>query len=299
MEEAPECLCVSVVIPTLNAETMIGPLLESLKEQNLPPREILVVDSASEDRTCEIARSLGARVIQIRREDFDHGGTRDMGLRLCEGEIVLFLTQDALPCSSHYIEYLTAPFQDPRVGAVGGRQIARAQARPYEKRVREFNYPAEDRKWDRSAVPKLGVRAFLISDVCAAYRKEAYLKAGGFDAPILTNEDMLMAQKLLECGYALAYSAGAAVWHSHNYSLREEYRRNHLIGRFMKRYEKRLSCGSETGEGLRLVRYVLGKLMSEGQILEAAAFCMNCAARLSGNRMGRMAEGRRMKAHEG
>ena len=55
---------------------------------------------------------------------------------------------------------------------------------------------------------------------------EAYLAVGGFDAPIITNEDMMMAAKLLHAGYALAYTPEAAVYHSHRYTMEEEYRRN-------------------------------------------------------------------------
>lgn len=287
---------ISVVIPTLNAESQILTLLDKLDRQSVRPDEILVVDSESGDRTQElVSRCSGVRLIAIRRKEFDHGKTRDMALRQCVGDVVLFMTQDALPTDEHYIRHIVEPFGDEQVAAVGGRQIAYPDARPFEKAVRARNYPDTERVWTKADIPLLGVRAFLISDVCSAYRKEAYLAVGGFDYPILTNEDMLMAERLLHAGYKLAYSGKASVYHSHAYTLRQEYRRNYIIGRTMKRYEERFEHVGEMGTGVKLVRDVCLDLVREGRFLECIAFAGNCAARLLGNRLGRAAETREQR----
>lgn len=284
-------MSVSIIIPTLNAGGQLNRLLSALAAQSLSPEEILVVDSQSDDGTAERAAASDlVRVMSTPRASFDHGGTRDMALRKTSGDFVVFLTQDALPIGHDWLSRLLKPFEDPDVAAVGARQIAYPQARPYERLVRAHNYPAQNRVWRAEDVGRLGVRAYLISDVCAAYRREAYLAVGGFDHPIMTNEDMLIAQKLLGAGYALAYSADAAVYHSHALTWRQEFRRNWVIGRTMKRYERRFGCGSEMGEGITLVKSVLAQLARDGQIAECAGFCLNCSARLLGNRLGRLAE---------
>jgi len=60
---------VSVIIPTLNAEKFIGNLLKNLIEvQTLKPDEIIVIDSSSQDRTVEIAKSYGCKTIIIEKE---------------------------------------------------------------------------------------------------------------------------------------------------------------------------------------------------------------------------------------
>mgnify|MGYP003105624818 FL=1 len=88
----------SVIIPTLNGEKQIVSLLETLQTQSLPPSQILVVDSQSDDATVERAQSVaGVRVEMIRRQDFDHGGTRDWAIRRCDSDVVVFMTQDAMP----------------------------------------------------------------------------------------------------------------------------------------------------------------------------------------------------------
>ena len=286
---------ISLIIPTLNGADGLPALMARLKNQTMPPDEIIVVDSASTDGTAQLARELGAKVIEIERKDFDHGGTRDMALRRSQGDIVLFMTQDALPVDEHYIERLIAPLDDPRVAAVGGRQAPRIGARPFERLVREYNYPKHTRVWDASAIGEMGIRAFLISDVCSAYRRSAYLNAGGFDHPIMTNEDMLMAQKLLENGYALCYCGDAAVYHSHNLTLSQQYRRNYIVGRTMKRYEERFAYIEEMSVGGKLAKAVMLQLLREKRPLEMFAFLMDGAARLLGNRLGRMAEAKKDK----
>lgn len=285
---------ISVIIPTCEAELFIQQLLNCLHNQTILPDEIIVIDSESKDNTVKLAQNAGAKILTVQRKTFDHGGTRDQAFRHSTGDIVLFLTQDAMPADNHYIERLIAPFTNERVAAASGRQLAKPDAYAYEKLVREYRYPEASSIWDQSHVAKEGIRAFRISDVCAAYRRSAYMEAGGFTHPLMTNEDMLMAADLLAKGYCLAYCADAKVWHSHNFTLMQEYRRNRLIGRFLQRYSDRLLGVSETGEGLRLVKYVLLNLARKGQLLQCMRFCMNCAARLAGNKRGRSMEKKAM-----
>ena len=286
---------ISVIIPTLNGVGYMEKLIGALKGQSIKPDEIIVVDSASGDGTAELAEKLGARVIGIERSEFDHGGTRDMALRESCGDIVLFMTQDALPVDETYIERLIAPFDDARIAAVGGRQKPYPDARPFERAIREHNYPTDERTWGAQDIAALGVRTFLISDCCAAYRREAYLAVGGFDHPILTNEDMLIAERLLHAGWRLAYQGSAAVYHSHRMTLAQDFRRNLIVGVTMKRYEDRFEHVSETGTGASLAKAVLKRLIKEKEYAECFFFCMSCAARLAGNRVGRWLEGRNAK----
>lgn len=295
-------MSVSVIIPTLEAAGQIGPLLDALRRQTVRPDEVLVVDSCSRDGTAELARAHGARVMSIPRDRFDHGGTRDAALRQTAGGFVLFLTQDALPADERYIEHLLKPFADERVAAVSGRQLPRPDARPYVQAVQQYRYPPQSRAWGPEERDALGIRAYHLSDVCSAYRRSAYEAVGGFPHPLPTNEDMLIAAALLDAGYRLAYRADAAVVHSHNLTLRQEYRRNVLIGRFLREYGERLGNPRETGEGLRMVRQVLSQLLRSGHPLECPAFAADCAARLLGSRAGRRmgaAQGRIRHATDG
>ena len=278
----------SVVIPTLNAGVDLPRLLEVLEAQTVLPDEIIVVDSASEDRTPEIAAANPlVKLVSIERADFNHGMTRDMAFRLSQGDYVCFLTQDALPASTTYLECLINPMlKDERIALVSGRQLPKADARRFEQLVREFNYPVKSAVRSLDDLPSLGIKTFFASDVCSAYRRTAYLECGGF--PMLeTNEDMLMAARFIGRGYLVAYEASAQVYHSHNLTLREQFRRNRLVGRFLELNNDDLLGASEIGEGMKMVKAVTTQLVREGALLELWAFFLDCAARLFGNQAGR------------
>ena len=235
------------------------------------------------------------RLLPIPRDSFDHGGTRDFALRQCVGDYVVFFTQDAVPTDQHCIEKLLSAFSSPDIAAVFGRQIACPDAPEYERLTRQFNYPDQPRTWREADIPRYGVKSYFFSNVCAAYRREAYLAVGGFDAPILCNEDMMMAAKLLHAGYALAYAPEAAVYHSHHYTLREELQRNLRIGKVMEQYRDRLTGVSADSEGWRMLRFVGGGLAREGQFGKLPGFGVRAVVRLAGNRIGKR-KGRRSKA---
>lgn len=280
---------ISVIIPTLNAESEIGPLLDALLSQGRKPDEILVVDSASDDGTQDIVRGYtdeGVRLRVIRREDFDHGGTRHGALLETSGDFVLFLTQDAVPADNAYIDNLLKPFEDPEVAMASGRQLPKPGARRYVQLVQEFNYPPEPNVRSAEDIPRLGIKSFFASDACSAYRRTAYLAAGGFERPLNTNEDMLMAATLLHSGWKVAYAADACVLHSHNLSPREQYRRNREVGIFLARHRDKLGVSDEVGEGSRLVKEVASRLLVERHLKELLLFGVDCAVRLFGNRVG-------------
>ncbi len=278
----------SVIVPTLNAASEIDGLLSVVEKQSLKPREILVVDSSSDDDTAsEVAKHPSVELLAIERGDFNHGSTRDMALRRTSGDFVCFLTQDAVPASERYLERLVAPMlADDSVALVSGRQLPKADARRFEQLVRGFNYPDAPSVRGREDLPRCGIKTFFASDVCSCYRREAYLACGGFDA-VNTNEDMLMAARFVTAGCKVAYEPSAEVYHSHNLTPREQYARNRAVGRFLEEYTADLMHASEIGEGGKLVKSVSLQLLREGRLGEFFAFGVDCAARLLGNRKGR------------
>ena len=279
---------ISVIIPTLNAEHDIEGLLTVLGRQSIQPIEILVVDSASEDRTIELIRKhKGVRLLQIDRQDFNHGGTRDLALRESRGDFVCFLTQDAVPVSDDYLELLVAPMvDDSEIALVSGRQLPKVDARRFEQLVRGFNYPDSSSVRSKRDLKKYGIKTFFASDTCSAYRRTAYLECGGFEH-VNTNEDMLMAARFIASGMKVAYEPRAEVYHSHNLTPSQEFARNRAVGFFLETHADDLMHASEIGEGGRLVKAVSSQLLREGNLFEFIAFGVDCCARLLGNRAGR------------
>jgi glycosyltransferase involved in cell wall biosynthesis len=87
---------VSAVIPAFNAERTLAAVLEALTSDPERPDEIIVVDDRSTDRTAEIARAYGARVVEGARIGYA-GGARNRGWDAATGDLVVFLDADAVP----------------------------------------------------------------------------------------------------------------------------------------------------------------------------------------------------------
>ena len=272
--------------------------MEAIRAQTIQPGEIIIIDSSSDDNTLKLASQYpGVKAIRIKREDFDHGGTRDQAVQASTGDYVIFLTQDAIPADEHFIEHLLAPFStDPAIAISSGRQIPRPDAWPFERLVRLFNYPERSNIRSSADIPKLGVKTFFISDCCCAYKKSVYTELGGFDRPIKTAEDFLFAARAINAGYKVAYAANAGVIHSHNLTLAQQYRRNWLTGYETERRKAYFSGASQEKEGLRLVKYVSLELLKHGQILAFIRFGFDCIARLLGNRNGKRAWRKKIKS---
>ena len=283
---------VTVVIPTLNAERYMTELLAAIHRQTLQPYEIIVVDSASNDRTAEICRDDGnVKLIRIKREEFNHGGTRDMALRYSNGDFVVFFSQDALPFDPESLMRLTERLGQDGIAVCTGRQIARNDAGVIEKLVRAYNYPETGNVRSKKDLPKLGIKTYFCSNSFSAYDRKIYLELGGFENNVLSNEDMLYAAKAINNGYKAAYCADAKVYHSHDYSLLEMFARHFRQGYEIERHWKQLGNISLESEGMQMFRAVGRRLLSQGRVLSFMRFGTQCTVKLLGNRIGRFKAG--------
>jgi len=279
---------VSLIIPTCNAEPYLDSLFSVLEAQTMPINEIIVIDSSSNDNTVVMAKKRkNVKTMEINRAEFNHGTTRHKAFLESIGDIVCFLTQDALPANESYIENLTKPIlEDSKIAMAGGRQVARKNARNSEKFVRLFNYPETSKIWGKEDVSELGIKAFFLSDSCSAYSRSAYMSVGGFEKNILTNEDMEIAARFLDGGYKLAYQADAEVYHSHNYTLLEQFRRNFDVGAFLSMYPEHFSKAKTKNEGMKMAKKVFGKLLRGKHFFEAVYCGADFSSRFIGNFMG-------------
>lgn len=280
-------LKISVIIPTLNAGENITSLLNKLLEQTITPDEIIVIDSSSADNTKDRCSTFSkVKFIQIKKEDFDHGQTRDKAARLAIGDYILFMTQDAIPADNYYIENLIRPLVQKNIAMSSGRQIARIDARYSEKLTRIFNYPENDFVRSKKDIPEYGIKTFFASDVCSAYRKRDYIKCGGFPYPIPVGEDMIMAAKFIYAGYSIAYVADARVIHSHNFTLKQQFKRNFDIGVYLTMYKNYFKDVSLNQEGIKMVKFVLLELMKKGKMIDIIYYICECISKLLGNKLG-------------
>lgn len=246
---------ITVVMPTYNAGNQFRECAEILAKQTANIVEVFVIDSSSTDETANIARDFGFNVEVIPKNEFGHGKTRQYALEKAQTEIVVFMTQDALLKEEDSVQRLVDfLIKDDELAAVYGRQLPYPHTGPLGRFARLYNYPDysfingfEDRK-------QKGIKTAFLSDSFAAYKKSLLLKIGGFPKHVNFGEDTYAAAKLLMAGYKTGYCAEAAVYHAHDYSLKQEYLRCKQIGEFHKEEAWLLDTfGKAEGEGLKFV----------------------------------------------
>ena len=276
---------ISVIIPTYNAARLLPAMIGCVGTQTIPC-EVIVIDSSSSDNTVEIARSSGAKTMVIAREDFDHGGTRNLGAQQAGGDILVFLTQDAVPDNEYFLENLVRPLENPDVAAAYGRQVPRVDAAPPERFSRLFNYPPVSFLKGRDDLLKLGIKTFFFTDVCSAVRRKEFHIVGGFPERIIMNEDMVLSAKLILKGYKIAYAADARVVHSHNYTMIQLFRRYFDIGVSLQENPWILELAKAGGKGAEFVREEIRYLFRERELRWLPHVFFETAAKYSGYRLG-------------
>jgi len=278
---------VSVIIPTYNAQAYLPLLFEKLNTQSIVC-ELIIIDSSSTDDTPELARRYADRLITIPKETFDHGGTRTKAAKKAKGDIVVFLTQDALPCSDTAIETLVKTLDAPDTGAVFGRQLPYEDTSLFGKHLRYFNYPEHSYKRTLSDKQHYGIKTTFFSDSFSAYKKEVLKEVGWFKDGLIVGEDMHIAAKILLAGYAIAYSSEAQVYHSHSYTLIEEFKRYFDTGVFHTKEQWILNTfGKAEGEGKRYLKSELRYLAGHHAYMQLPEFLLRNALKYLGYKLGR------------
>src|SRR6478609_838130 len=281
---------VSILVPTYNAESSLGTLLDVLSRQRLSLFEIIVVDSSSRDNTLSIAKSFGVQTRVIPKHEFDHGGTRSFMAILAKGDILVYLTQDALPLNDSSVPKLVSTMLgDERIGAAFGRQIPHRDATPFAQHLRAFNYPVVSHTRALEDCAQYGMKTFFCSNSFAAYKRKALENVGWFKAGLLMGEDMHACAKMLVNGFRIAYAADAVVYHSHNYSMHQEFKRYFDLGVFFNKEQWILErYGSATSEGLRFVRSEVAFLRNNGFTRFVPVSLLRNAAKWGGYQLGHL-----------
>lgn len=223
-------------VPTYNAGNQWQEWIAAYQQQSIKADEVIVVDSSSSDQTVNWAEEAGFSVHSISQAMFNHGGTRNQAVKFADhfADVIVFMTQDAILASPDSLANLLAPFADPVVAAVCGRQLPHKNATPLAAHARYFNYPAESKVKSKVDIPALGIKTVFMSNSFAAYRRSVFEGLGGFPDNTILAEDMHLTAKMVLAGYKIAYCAEATVFHSHNYTLRQELQRYFDTGVFQQ-----------------------------------------------------------------
>ena len=279
---------IDVIIPTYHPDEKLERCLRMLKRQTIQPQRILLINTEEKFFHSKVFSTLKqGEIVHITKPEFDHGGTRNQAARMCDGEIMILLTQDAIPADEYLIENLLKPFEDEEVCAAYGRQMADKKDNPIEAYTRIFNYPKESRIKSKKDLPELGIKTFFCSNVCAAYRKSEYDALGGFPLHTIFNEDMIYAAKVIENEQKVYYNAKARVIHSHNYNFAQQFHRNFDMAVSQAQHPEIFRKVSSEKEGMKLIKNTVAFLIKQRRPWLVFKLFTDCVAKYAGYLLGR------------
>lgn len=288
-------MTVDVIIPTYKPSDTFCLLLQKLQEQTFLIHRVLILNT--EEALWEeavkkypieaVLKKLPHEIYHIRKDEFDHGGTRLFGAEQSSADILLFMTQDAVPANAFLVEELVQGLRDADTAVAYARQLPREDCSVVERYTRQFNYPEQSRKKGMEDIATLGIKTFFCSDVCAAYKRNVFECLGGFETPVIFNEDMFFAAKAIDAGYYVYYAARAEVIHSHNYTMAQQFHRNFDLAVSQQQHPEIFEQVSSEAEGMKLVLGTVKHLIAVGKPHLIFQLGFQCIGKYAGYRMGK------------
>lgn len=177
---------ISFIVPAYNEESLIGPTLAAIHAAargSGEPYEVIVVDDGSTDRTAEVARECGARVVRVECRQI--AGTRNAGAREAAGEILIFVDADTVIAPPT----LRATLAALAAGAVAGGASLRLDGQiPWHGRL-------------LLSLVRAGMRIGRLAAGCYVFcTRAAFDAAGGFDERLYASEEIALSRALARHG---------------------------------------------------------------------------------------------------
>jgi len=226
---------ITVFIPTYNGEKYLKDILEMVFKQNIDyDYEVLIIDSGSKDATLDIISDYqkdheNLRLEEIDNSEFGHGKTRNYAAKIAKGEIIAYLSHDAIPAHDRWLYEIIKPFEiSDKIAGVTGKQSPRPKCVPLLKYEIQAVF--------RGLGPDFGTTLFykddfikttsdldaisFYSDVNSAVKRDFLLNVIPYrNVPYA--EDQMFGRDIVDAGYYKAYAARANVIHSNDLLLRE------------------------------------------------------------------------------
>lgn len=284
---------IDVIIPVYKPDKTFFTLIDKLEKQTVPVGKIIIMNTEQKyfDRLVygtPFAKKYGnVHVTHLSKREFNHGDTRNRGVKKSQTPVFVMMTQDALPEDEHMLEKLIKPLEKEETAVSYARQLPAKDCNEMERFTRAFNYPETSVEKSAADVERLGIKTYFCSNACAAYRRDIFDSLGGFVRYTIFNEDMLYAAKAIKAGCNVAYAAQAKVVHSHNYTGRQQFHRNFDLGVSQAQHPEVFGGITSEKEGIALVKRMTVHLWKEGCRSQIPTFYFNSACRYAGFALGK------------
>ncbi len=252
------------------------------------PVEVVYIDSGSTDGTVEYMADLGIAAHRIAPHEFHHGRTRNLAAGMARHEILVLLSGDAVPTTETWLANLVAPFEDARVGAVYGRQIAPDHLAALRRQSLASEYPAMRQVRDLVNTEKVHPGLFRFSNVNAAIRRDVWARFL-WNETLTLAEDQGMCRDILMAGMKVVYEPEAAVIHGHDRTLWGEFKFAADNGISLTRLGilNNPQITGEFGYGLSRVKTDVGHFLGKRQYGYAAMSAAVAGAKWCGVQLGK------------
>ena len=176
---------VDVIIPVYKPDRGFLTLVDMLETQTVPVNQIIIMNTEQKylDRllygTTLERKYHNITVKHLSKREFDHGHTRNQGVKLSQADVFVMMTQDAIPADVFLIERLLAGLDGEKTAVAYARQLPDSESSEIERYTRGFNYPEESRVKTKADLSELGIKTFFCSNVCAAYKRKVFDASAG------------------------------------------------------------------------------------------------------------------------
>lgn len=214
---------ISIVIRTYNEQKHLPEVLESIKNQTYKNYEIILVDSESTDKTVEIAKKYGVKIVPILKKDFNYSYASNVGVKNSSGDIVCFLSGHSVPVKENYLEKINEIFQDSKIGGCYGDVIALKDGSFWEKAYNKLGY-IKNILFNRKNNIRLEntIHPGILSCSNASIRKTIFNKHLFADElGKKGGEDVELAYRIIQDGLYIAQVPELLVKHSHGSDLKK------------------------------------------------------------------------------
>lgn len=272
-----------MICPIYNGEKYIKKLFEKIRNQkNIESIEIITPVSNSKDASLELCKKYADIAYEVK--NFNHGKTRHEAAKKAKGNYLVFVTQDIFPYDEYWLYNLLKDLKGEVVAAFS-KQISYPEHGEVEKLIREFNYPDKKRICNMKNAKINGRKNIFYSDTSSGIIKDDFFKLGGYDFFTPTNEDVILANNIIESGKTFIYQPESKIWHSHKFSIQEIYNRYFDIGKFEKSYLEKLEIESND-EGKKMAKIIGLKLIKNLNFKDIVLFIFNILIRYYAYKMG-------------
>ena len=231
---------VSVIVPVYNAQKTIEKCVESLCTLQYDNLEIIIIDDGSTDKTRQFLAQHRERINLIEAEHIGPSKCRNLAAKKARGAFLAFTDSDCI-VDKEWIDELLKGFDNEDVVAVGGSQHSPADETIFGKKVQLF---FESTGFLGGYIKKNNVSKIIEVEhnpSCnVMYKKNIFLKIGGFDEGLWPSEDVDLDYRLKRKGHCFKYNSLAKVYHYRPQTLKSlcsmMYRYGTMQGILTKRY---------------------------------------------------------------